>query len=317
VTLYGDFLKDNHNRIHKWYQYFSAYETHFARFRNRHVTIFEIGVGEGGSLQQWRDYFGPFAIIVGIDIYPRCKQVEESQIHIRIGSQDDLEFLAKVIAEFGHPDIVIDDGSHFQPHINATFDFLFPLVAKNGVYLVEDLHAAYWSNLGGGLRRQGSFIERAKGCVDEMHAEYTGGAMPRSTVGDRTTSITFYDSIVVFEIGEYRVKGHGMTGNPDRFSNDWTPLGETPEDFARVVAAALRERVPSGDGIIEAQSMPSSTPPAVPAPVHDPAAGTDQAGYIDRLQCDIQALRTEIAVLRASTSWRITLPLRVVGRLFK
>jgi hypothetical protein len=48
-----------------------------------------------------------------------------------------------VVAEFGHPDIVIDDGSHFQPHINVTFDFMFPLVAKNGVYLVEDLHAAY------------------------------------------------------------------------------------------------------------------------------------------------------------------------------
>jgi limonene-1,2-epoxide hydrolase len=71
VTLYGDFFKDNHHRIHKWYQYFALYEQHSARFRNRHVTIFEIGVGEGGSLQQWRDYFGPFAIIVGIDIYPR------------------------------------------------------------------------------------------------------------------------------------------------------------------------------------------------------------------------------------------------------
>jgi hypothetical protein len=96
VTLYGAFFKDHHNRLHKWYQYFALYELYFACFRNHHVTIFEIGVGEGGSLQQWRDYFGPFSIIADIDIYPRCKQLEDSQIHVRIGSQDDRAFLAEV-----------------------------------------------------------------------------------------------------------------------------------------------------------------------------------------------------------------------------
>ena len=170
MTLYGDYLASPHRRMHKWYHYFAAYEPHFERFRNQHVTIFEIGVGEGGSLQQWRRYFGPFAVIVGIDINPLARQVEEDQIHVRIGSQTDLAFLGQVLAEFGHPDIVIDDGSHQQVDIGATFDYLFPAVAKNGVYLVEDLHSAYWPLEGGGLRKPGSFIERAKGFVDQMHA---------------------------------------------------------------------------------------------------------------------------------------------------
>jgi hypothetical protein len=56
------------------------------------LTLFEIGVGAGGSVQQWRRYFGPFAIIVGMDINPLCGQVEEDQVHIRIGSQDDPGF---------------------------------------------------------------------------------------------------------------------------------------------------------------------------------------------------------------------------------
>lgn len=38
---------------------------------------------------------------------------------------------------------------------------------------------------------------------------------------------------------------------------------------------------------------------------------------VDLLQRDIQALRTEVALLRGSTSWRLTSPLRAVGRLIK
>ena len=176
MTLYGDYLGNDHRPMHKWHQYFPVYEAHFERFRNRHITIFEIGVGEGGSLDLWRGYFGPFAVIVGIDIYPRCRQLEGDQVHIRIGSQTDLQFLAEIVNEFGAPDIVIDDGSHLQHHVNATFTFLYPLVAKNGVYLVEDLHTAYWPDHGGGLLRPGSFIETAKGFVDKMHADYIGEA---------------------------------------------------------------------------------------------------------------------------------------------
>ena len=312
MTLYGEFLDENHRRIHKWYQYFPAYETHFERFRNRHVTIFEIGIGEGGSLQQWRRYLGPFATIVGMDIYPRCKQVEEDQVHVRIGSQTDLAFLAGVVAEFGAPDIVIDDGSHLQPHVNVTFDYLYPLVAKNGVYLVEDLHAAYWPNHGGGLRAPGSFIETAKSYVDRMHVDYIGDESLRSPAGDRTTSIHFYDSITVFEVGERRVMGNRMTGDQALFSNDWSPPGESKEAFVRHVDEVLRNlEKPGGapEPVPVQAELPAPAAPAVPAPVHAPPAASF-------MQAD-QALRDEIELLRGSTSWRLTRPLRAVGNLFR
>src|ERR1700722_19274468 len=103
MTLFSEFLSHNHRRSHKWYHYFPVYERHFERFRNQHITLFEIGIGEGGSLQQWKRYLGPFARIVGIDIEPMCKQIEEDQIHVRIGSQDNEEFLARVVGEFGNP----------------------------------------------------------------------------------------------------------------------------------------------------------------------------------------------------------------------
>jgi 23S rRNA U2552 (ribose-2'-O)-methylase RlmE/FtsJ len=285
MTLFGDFLSHNHRRSHKWYHYFQIYERHFERFRNRHVTLFEIGIGEGGSLQQWKRYLGPFVRIVGIDIEPMCRQIEEEQIHVRIGSQDDVQFLASVVEEFGNPDIVIDDGSHLQSHVNASFGFLYPLVVKNGVYLVEDLHAAYWPDHGGGLRHEASFIEHAKDYVDEIHAEYTGGALSRTKLGDRTTSIHFYDSVVVLEVGEYRGKGHQITGDAELFRMDYSPDG----------------------------------PPSEPSRQADAVAAATQAAQdeIERLNARVQSLETEIAVTRASTSWRITEPLRSMGRLVR
>jgi hypothetical protein len=291
MTLFSDFLAHNHRRSHKWYHYFPIYERHFERFRNQHITLFEIGIGEGGSLQQWKRYLGPFARIVGIDVEPMCKQIEEEQIHVRVGSQDDVEFLARVVAEFGNPDIVIDDGGHVQQHVNATFGFLYPLVAKNGVYLVEDLHAAYWDDHGGGLRHEGSFIERAKGYVDEMHAEYTMGALSRTTLGDRTTSIHFYDSVIVMEVGEYRVKGHQITGNAELFRMDYNP---------------------------DKPLQPARPSPESAAQTNAKAASVQITSHtVEQLDARVRSLEAEIAVIRASTSWRITEPLRSMGRLVR
>jgi hypothetical protein len=295
MTLYGDFLADNHRRMHKWYQYFPVYERHFERFRNRHITLFEIGIGEGGSLQQWRRYFGPFAILVGIDIYPRCKQVEEHQVHVRIGSQADIGFLESVVAEFGTPDIVIDDGSHLQHHVNASFDFLYPRVAKNGVYVVEDLHAAYWPNHGGGVRAPGSFIETIKIYIDRMHAGYTNDQSLRSAAGERTTSIHVYDSITVFEVGERRTAAERLTGDPALFSGSWAPPGKTSEEFDQVVAAALQDmEIPEGS-------------PRPPPDAPNPTAGAAPASRI-------AALEAELRLLRTSSSWRLTAPLRALRR---
>jgi hypothetical protein len=289
MTLFGEYLGGHHRPIHKWHQYFPVYEQHFERFRNRHLTIFEIGVGEGGSLQLWRGYFGPFATIVGIDVYPRCKQLEDGQVQIRIGRQNDPAFLAALVAEFGPPDIVIDDGSHLQADINATFDFLYPKVAKNGVYLVEDLHAAYWPDHGGGLRVPGSFVETAKHYVDLLHADYVRGAAIATPAGDRTNSVHFYDSVIVFEVGEHLVMQNGTTGDTTLFDGGWAPPGESREIYARYIDETLSDL-------------------QVPGPQHEPPRPEP-----DR----IALLEQEVALLRASTSWRITRPLRAIGSIFR
>jgi hypothetical protein len=207
MTLYGDFL-DNQNRVaHKWTHYFPAYETHFSRYINRPVLFFEIGVAQGGSAQMWKRYLGPYATIVGLDINPFCKSHEEDQFFVRIGDQSDFDFLQSVIDEFGVPHIVLDDGSHQQNHIVDTFRFLYPRMAPDGVYFIEDLHTAYLEQFGGGLQRPGTCIEMCKRLIDELNAETDQTEFTKSTL-----SMHFYDSIVAFEKGKRAPRKDLMTG---------------------------------------------------------------------------------------------------------
>ena len=158
MTLWQDFLNHDKKLVNKWALYFPAYERHFAAWQGRSVTFLEIGVSRGGSLQMWQRFFGPKSRMIGIDITPECKSHESQGIWIRIGDQSDPKFLQSIIDEFGVPDVVLDDGSHRMEHIQATFDFLYPKMHKNAVYLVEDLHTAYWDEYGGGLDKRDTFL---------------------------------------------------------------------------------------------------------------------------------------------------------------
>ena len=214
MSLWSDFLSNQDLLIHKWKHYFPIYERHLARFRNQDVVMFEIGVSQGGSLRMWKRLLGPHARIVGIDIDPRSAGAAEDQVDVRIGSQADAGFMRSVVEEFGAPDIVLDDGSHRMEHVNATFDILYPLVPKNGVYMVEDMHTAYWEEFGGGLGKPDSFIERSKSLVDRLNADHARGAIAPDAFTATTQSISFYDSFVVFEKGGTTGKSAPRIGKP-------------------------------------------------------------------------------------------------------
>jgi hypothetical protein len=186
--------------IYKWHHYFDIYHIHFSRFRGQPIKLLEIGVYQGGSLQMWKSYFGPKAQIYGVDVDPGCKALEEEQIRIFIGDQADREFLGALRAEIGPVDIVIDDGGHRMEQQIATFEELYPWVSETGVYLVEDLHTSYWEEYGGRYRQPGTFIEYAKGFVDQINAwhsrdpELTPSVLTKSAAG-----LHFYDSLLVIE----------------------------------------------------------------------------------------------------------------------
>lgn len=186
--------------IDKWMHYFDIYDRHLSAFRATRPTVIEFGVFHGGSLEMWREYFGRGATIIGVDIDPRCLTVAGEGIQVEIGDQCDTAFLADLADRHGPIDVVLDDGGHAMEHQLTTFEQVFPALASGGVYLVEDLHTSYWEEFGGGYRRPGTFIEKCKDVLDQMHAFHSRD--DRLRPDNHTRSIAgmhCYDSVVVFE----------------------------------------------------------------------------------------------------------------------
>jgi hypothetical protein len=185
----------------KWHHYLEIYHRHFQRFRGRSPVVLEIGVFHGGSLEMWRDYFGPGCRLFGVDIDPRCKAFEEAGTTILIGDQSDRGFLAQVREAVPKVDILIDDGGHTMNQQIATFEELYQHIADEGVYLCEDLHTSYIPKYGGGYREPASFIEYSKKLIDQLNAWYAseGDGLQVDDLTRTTYAMHYYDSVLVIE----------------------------------------------------------------------------------------------------------------------
>ncbi len=212
--LYDYFENNQSNAINKWLHYFDIYDRHFNKYINKEVTILEIGVFQGGSLKMWKEYFGSKVKIYAIDIFEKCKQFEEENVKVFIGSQSDRDFLRFIKEKIPQVDILIDDGGHFMDQQIITFEELYPHIKPDGVYLCEDLHTSYWQRYGGGYKNKDSFVEYSKKLIDFIHAwhseeeNFTVSDFTRSTYG-----IHYYDSILVLEKKPVTQPSSKITGN--------------------------------------------------------------------------------------------------------
>jgi Methyltransferase domain len=148
-----------------------VYETYLEPRRYEPITVLEIGIWRGASLRTWRDYF-PNGRIVGVDVNPAAAAQRGERIDVFVGGQEDAAFLAKVIEVVGPPDLVVDDGAHRAELQFASLEFLWPLLRRGGLYVVEDTQTSYLEQYGMGWREPGSTIERLKALVDDVHAGF-------------------------------------------------------------------------------------------------------------------------------------------------
>lgn len=87
--------------------------------------------------------------------------------------------------------------------IMASFNSIYPRQHNNAIYCVEDLHTAYWEEYGGGLKKEGTFIEARKESVDQLNADHTRGKIEPNKFSRETLFMHSYDSVVVFEKGQH------------------------------------------------------------------------------------------------------------------
>jgi len=196
----------------KWgvHWYAAHYARHFRHLRRKRITLLEIGIGGyddpqkgGGSLRMWRRYF-PNAQIVGLDYFDKSPH-SERRIRIYRGDQSDEKVLRKIVNEVGHPDIIIDDGSHINHHVLKSFEVLFPLLADGGVYAVEDTQTAYWPKEGGSsddLLTAPTSMCFLKRLVDGLnHEEFIKPGYVPNYYDQHITSLHFYHNLVFIQKG--------------------------------------------------------------------------------------------------------------------
>lgn len=166
----------------KWYSYLTEYQRLLAPYQALDITLVEIGVQNGGSLQIWEKFFPYASLILGCDIEDNCRHLpfNSSIINIVIGDSAKNETIQQILdLTKNNIDIVIDDGSHISSDIISTFFSLFPAVKCGGVFIAEDLHCSYWPDFEGGLKKTNSSIEFFKALADLVNHEHWGTRQSR------------------------------------------------------------------------------------------------------------------------------------------
>ena len=151
----------------------------------------------------WRRYFRK-GKIVGLDYYDKSPHAEK-RIRIYRGDQSDQKLLRQMISEIGRPDIIIDDGSHLNHHVIKSFEVLFPLLADNGIYVVEDTQTAYWPDHGGtsdNLLTAPTSMCFFKKLVDGLnHEEFHKPGYVSNYYDQHITELHFYHNMVFIQKG--------------------------------------------------------------------------------------------------------------------
>jgi hypothetical protein len=178
----------------------------------------EIGVYSGGSLNMWRDYFGPEAIIYGVDIEPACRMYEQARVRILIGDQADAGFWANVRKNHPPMDIIIDDGGHLPNQQSTTMREMLPFMSPGGVYICEDVHY-----------RMNPFSLFTFGLTDGLNA-YEGRSAPTDNERRLVTQasgiqiyvkgISFYPYVTVVDLADYPV----MEFVAPKHGTEWQPF---------------------------------------------------------------------------------------------
>ena len=183
--------------------FIELYEKYFSRFQKSEINILEIGVDEGHSLRIWREFF-PKAKICGIDILEKKFTIEN--VEILKGDQSDFNFLESLINKYKNFDIIIDDGSHQSKHIIKSFNFLFPYLNTNGIYVIEDLQTSYIPRFGGSrinLKKKLSSMNFLKSLTDSINYEKNDKPFFNKNKFDgKVKSIFFHQNIVFITKGE-------------------------------------------------------------------------------------------------------------------
>lgn len=128
-------LPTDKERAHRYVSNF--YVNALAKYKTKPVTLFEIGIWNGGSLVMWHDYF-PEGKIIGSDITdermePWIKDLTRGKVYIEDAYTEQFRDSLPDL------DIVIDDGPHTEDSQLRCLELYLSKLKSGGMLIIEDI----------------------------------------------------------------------------------------------------------------------------------------------------------------------------------
>ena len=323
----------------KWALYLREYDRLFVPYREKTVSILEVGIQNGGSLEIWSEYFPYAERIVGCDIDPNCANLkyEDTRISVIIGDATTSDTQDKVLGTSDAFDIIIEDGSHTSSDIVKTFAMYFPYLKCGGVFVIEDLHCSYWQEYEGGIFHPYSSIAFFKNLTDLVNHEHWGIEKERSELLkgfgieieeaqlQQISSIEFINSICIVRkkessrnlLGSRVVAGKvsdvekiilnlaGAKSEPkSQRNNSWSTLMSSPAESYLELISEINKNL---EIIYTERSTAAELKNAVKA----------KQSEIEAKQEEINYLYDIVRSFESSKSWRYTKPIRFISNKLK
>ena len=163
--------KVSHHRYDRFYPLF------LESLRDQEFNMLEIGVGSGGSLRLWEEYF-PKASIHGADVDYNYFEESSERFTLHKFDQSNPNDLKEIVNTLPKCKFIIDDGSHHPHHQFTTFIELFKnLLEPEGVYIIEDIECNYWhpdSTIYGYEIGYFNILSYFKNTLDQINTEFSG-----------------------------------------------------------------------------------------------------------------------------------------------
>jgi len=182
--------------------FIQIYEKYFFDFKDKELNLLEIGIDKGDSLRIWRDYFTN-AKICGLDI--EKKEFKINGVEFFTGDQSDTSFLKSITDKYKNFDIIIDDGSHISKDVISSFNYLYPFLNDNGLYIIEDLQTSYIPRYGGSRIRLNkkntsmNYFKKLSDCVNYEH--FNRPFYKKNKFDGLVKSVNFYQNIIFIRKG--------------------------------------------------------------------------------------------------------------------
>lgn len=121
------------------------YDELFKEYKNKSLTILEVGIYYGGSLMLWSDYFINSKII-GVD---RINQLHTTEItkYNRIHTYFTNAYKKEFVDSLDTIDIFIDDGSHRLQDQLSAIDLFLDKINPGGLFIIEDIQSIENANI--------------------------------------------------------------------------------------------------------------------------------------------------------------------------